>query len=110
MWNTLIVNYVFNHRSVNDLLRELYVAPSEASYSRFLVNLLKCKEEMKEVFEGLVDSMYENLEGFGEELAGDGKAIQSYARTNGKGKDIKFYINSKRFKKSGKENTKKEQV
>lgn len=113
MWNTFIASYVFNHRSVNDLLRELSrnsqlrqicgikarfmkqkdgtykmsIVPSEASYSRFLANLLKCKEEMKKAFEGLVDYMYENLEGFGEELAGDGKAIQSYARTNGKGKD-----------------------
>lgn len=113
MWNTFIASYVFNHRSVNDLLRELsrnsqlrqicgikpryikqkdgtykmYIVPSEASYSRFLANLLKCKEEMKEAFEGLVEYMYRNLEGFGEELAGDGKAIQSYARTNGKGKD-----------------------
>lgn len=113
MWNTFIASYVFNHRSVNDLLRELsrnsqlrqicglkpkffkqkdgtykmYIVPSEAAYSRFLANLLKCKKEMKKAFEGLVDYMYENLEGFGEELAGDGKAIQSYARTNGKGKD-----------------------
>ena len=31
--------------------------------------------------------LYENLEGFGEELAGDGKAIQSYAKRTGKGKD-----------------------
>lgn len=113
MWNTFIASYVFNHRSVNDLLRELsrnsqlrqicglkpkffkqkdgtykmYIVPSEAAYSRFLANLLKCKKEMKKAFEGLVDYMYENLKGFGEELAGDGKAIQSYARTNGKGKD-----------------------
>lgn len=113
MWNTFIASYVFNHRSVNDLLRELsrnsqlrqicglkpkffkqkdgthkmHIVPREAAYSRFLANLLKCKKEMKEAFEGLVDYMYENLEGFGEELAGDGKAIQSYARTNGKGKD-----------------------
>ena len=42
---------------------------------------------MKQEFEGLVDYMYENLEGFGEELAGDGKAIQSYAKRTGKGKD-----------------------
>ena len=55
MWNTFIASYVFNHRSVNDLLRS--------------------KKEMKEAFEELVEYMYENLEGFGEELAGDGKAI-----------------------------------
>ena len=110
MWNTFIASYVFNHRSVNDLLRELsrnsqlrqicglkpkffkqkdgtykmHIVPSEAAYSRFLANLLKCKKEMKETFEELVEYMYSNLEGFGEDLAGDGKAIESYARTNGK--------------------------
>lgn len=113
MWNTFIASFVFNHRSVNDLLRELsrnsqlrqicglkpkwklqkdetlkmYIVPSEAAYSRFLANLIKCKKEMEDAFNGLVDYMYENLEGFGGDLAGDGKAIQSYARTNGKGKD-----------------------
>lgn len=47
----------------------MYIVPSEASYSRFLANLLKCKKEMKKAFEGMVEYMYENLEGFGEELA-----------------------------------------
>lgn len=110
MWNTFIASYVFNHRSVNDLLRELsrnsqlrqicglkpqffkqkdgtykmHIVPSEAAYSRFLANVIKCKKEMEETFEVLVDYMYENLEGFGESLAGDGKAIESYARKNGK--------------------------
>lgn len=113
MWNTFIASYVFNHRSVNDLLRELSrnsqlrqicglkpkyfkqkngsykmsIVPSVAAYSRFLANLIKCNEEMKTTFEELVEYMYKNLEGFGEDLVGDGKAIQSYARTNGKGKD-----------------------
>lgn len=115
MWNTFIASYVFNHRSVNDLLRELsrnsqlrqicglkprffkqadgrykmYIVPSEAAYSRFLANLVKCEKEMEEAFDGLVDYMYEKLEGFGEDLAGDGKAIESYARTNGKKKSVK---------------------
>ena len=115
MWNTFIASYVFNHRSVNDLLRELsrnsqlrqicglkprffkqedgtykmYIVPSEAAYSRFLANLIKCKKEMDKAFEELVDYMYEHLEGFGEDLAGDGKAIESYARTNGKKKSVK---------------------
>lgn len=113
MWNTFIASFVFNHRSVNDLLRELSrnsqlrqicglkpvffkqkdeaykmeIVPSEAAYSRFLANLIKCEKEMEETFNNLVDYMYENLEGFGEDLAGDGKAIQSYATSNGKGRD-----------------------
>lgn len=67
----------------------MYIVPSEAAYSRFLANLVKCEKEMEEAFDGLVDYMYEKLEGFGEDLAGDGKAIESYARTNGKKKSVK---------------------
>ncbi len=109
LWNTFVASFVFNHRSVNDLLRELSrnsqlreicgiqvkyhlqkdntmkmsFAPSEAAYSRFLKNLKKCKKEMQEAFKELRKYMYENLEKFGESLAGDGKAVQSYATKNG---------------------------
>ena len=115
LWNTFVASFVFNHRSINELLRELKrnsqlremcgiqpkynkqidgtvkisFAPSEAAYSRFLCNLMKCKKEMQEVFKELVKYMYNNLEGFGESLAGDGKAIQSYATKNGKHKNDK---------------------
>ena len=110
MWNSFIASYVFNHRSVNELLRELSrnsqlrqicgfkpvffkqengtykieIVPSESAYSRFLANLIQCEVELKEAFNELVDYMYDNLDGFGEDLAGDGKAIQSYATKNGK--------------------------
>ncbi len=113
MWNTFVASYVFNHRSISALLRELSrnsqlrqicglkpkwfkqkdgtyrmsIVPTEAAYSRFLSNLLKCKNEMDEAFEELRKYMYDNLEDFGKELAGDGKALQSYARSNGKVKD-----------------------
>ena len=76
MWNTFIASYVFNHRSVNDLLRELsrnsqlrqvcgikpryrkqkdgtykrYIVPSEAAYSRFLSNLLKSNKDLFHIF------------------------------------------------------------
>lgn len=110
MWNSFIASYVFSHRSVSALLRELSrngqlrqicgfkpvffkekdgtykmeIVPSEAAYSRFIANLIQCNEEMKSAFNKLVDYMYDNLEGFGESLAGDGKAIESYAKKNGK--------------------------
>ncbi len=113
MWNTFVASYVFNHRSISALLRELSrnsqlrqicglkpkwlkqkdgtykisVVPTEAAYSRFLSNLLKCKIEMDEAFAELTQYMYDNLEDFGKELAGDGKALQSYAKSNGKVKD-----------------------
>ena len=110
MWNTFIASFVFNHRSVSDLLRELSrnsqlrqicglkphffkqpdgtykmcIVPSEAAYSRFLRNLTQCSKEMKGVFDELNAYMYANLEGYGEELAGDGKAIQTYAKKSAK--------------------------
>ncbi len=62
------------------------IVPSEAAYSRFLHNLMQCSKEMKELFDELNAYMYANLEGYGEELAGDGKAIQTYAKKNAKKK------------------------
>ncbi len=106
MWNALIAGIVFQHPKDSELLRELNrnsqlrdicgfspktrktsngtykidVAPSPSAYSRFIKNLKDyCFEELKEVFENLVKYMYENLDDFGEYLALDGKAVQSYA-------------------------------
>ncbi len=53
MWNSFIASFIFDHDSIASLLREM--------------------------FDTLVKYMYENLNGFGEIMAADGKAIQSYA-------------------------------
>lgn len=113
MWNSFVASFVFNHRSISDLLRELsrnsqlrdmcgfkpkyrkqsngtykvYIVPSKAAYTRFLNNLAKCAKEISEAFEELNKYMYDNLDKYGEELAGDGKAINSYATSNGKKED-----------------------
>ena len=105
MWNSFLASFVFEHRNVSDLLRELkrnkqlreicgfkpksykqkdgsikvILAPPNSAYTNFLNNLKQCKEEMKEAFGDLVKYMYEHLDHFGEILAADGKAIQSYA-------------------------------
>ncbi|MCI9080616.1 MAG: transposase [Lachnospiraceae bacterium] len=55
------------------------LAPTPSAYTNFLNNLRKCGDELQEMFGSLVGYMYENLAGFGEILAADGKAIQSYA-------------------------------
>lgn len=104
MWNSFIASFLFEHETVESLLRELcrnkqlrtvcgfepkavkqkdgsikiYVAPSASAYSKFLKNLMSCGEDLKEMFTGLVLYMYRNLEHFGEILMVDGKAIQSY--------------------------------
>lgn len=56
------------------------LAPTESAYTNFLNNLKECEDELREMFDTLVKYMYENLNGFGEIIAADGKAIQSYAR------------------------------
>ena len=104
MWNSFIASFLFEHETIESLLRELrrnkqlrtlcgfepktqkqkdgsikiFVAPSKSSYSNFLKNLLLCKEELDEMFDSMVRFMYENLEHFGETLMVDGKAIQSF--------------------------------
>lgn len=105
MWNSFIASFLFEHETVEGLLRELrrnkqlrtvcgfepktvrqrdgsikiYVAPSSSSYSNFIQNLIRCQKELDEMFEEMVLFMYGNLEDFGETLVVDGKAIQSYA-------------------------------
>ena len=56
------------------------LAPTASAYTNFLNNLKECEQELREMFDTLVKDMYENLNGFGEIMAADGKAIQSYAR------------------------------
>ena len=110
MWNSFISSFLFEHETVESLLRELrrnkqlrtvcefepktvrqkdgsikvYVAPSSSSYSNFIQNLIGCQEELDEMFEEMVLFMYDNLEDFGEILMVDGKAIQSYATKTSK--------------------------
>jgi len=105
MWNSFLASFVFEHQSVSCLLRELrrnrqlremcgfetksirkkdgsikiMLAPPNCAYTNFLNNLKQCKEEIRNVFDELVEYMYKHLDHFGEILAIDGKAIQSYA-------------------------------
>jgi len=105
MWHAFLASFVFQHPSQEALLRELkrnsqlrdlcgfkpkkvkqkngtykiLVAPPASAFSNFLKNLIACQKELYEMFEELVKYMYENLAEFGEILALDGKAIQSYA-------------------------------
>ena len=55
------------------------LAPTASAYTNFLNNLKECEQESREMFDTLVKYMYENLNDFGEIMAADGKAIQSYA-------------------------------
>lgn len=105
MWNSFLASFVFEHQNISDLLRELkrnrqlremcgfeprpikmkdgsikiLLAPPNSAYTNFLNNLKQCREEIREAFGRLVEYMYDHIEHFGEILAADGKAIQSYA-------------------------------
>lgn len=104
MWNSFVASFLFEHETVESLLRELrrnkqlrivcgfepktvrqkdgsikvYVALSSSSYSHFIQNLMEYQKELDEMFTEIVLFMYDNRENFGEILTVDGKAIQSY--------------------------------
>lgn len=102
VWNTLLAGVVFQHPSVASLRRELLrnaslrqvcgfdvvlgmeAVPSPSAYSRFLKNLMSHCDEVGDIFDLLVESLHKELPGFGEDLAIDGKAIDSHARPRSK--------------------------
>lgn len=112
MWNSFIASFLFEHASVQALLRELrrnkqlrklcgfepksvkhsdgslkiYVAPSASAYTNFLRNLMECQDLLNKMFEDMVQYMYEHLEHFGEMLVADGKAIDSFGTKISKNK------------------------
>lgn len=53
--------------------------PPPRVFTNFRKRLLKYKDELDSMTESLVAYMYEHVEGFGENVCGDGKYIQSYA-------------------------------
>lgn len=103
MLNLIYAMKIFGHRSVESFRRELsrnsqlrivcglsegmykfcgdrkHLVPPARVFTGFLNKLKKHKKELDEIFERLVKFMYENLEGFGEDCAIDGKYIDTYA-------------------------------
>ena len=94
---------IFEHRGVESLRRELkrnsqlrnmcglndgeykymgkrkHLVPPARVFTEFLKKLRKHKAEIDKINEELIKFMYENLEGFGEDGAVDGKYLDSYA-------------------------------
>ena len=101
MWNSLVAMVVFEHPSVQSLRRELKrngqlrwicgfkssEVPSSSAYSRFIKKLEINEGYIRGIFEQLVKFMAEEVEGFGQRLAVDGKAVQSHARPTCKDKE-----------------------
>lgn len=98
MWNSILAGIVFEHKTTASLRRELsrngqlrsmcgfkncHVPPPWV-YSRFFNKLLEDehKEYIEEIFNKLIRELKELLPDFGETLAVDGKAIDSFANSH----------------------------
>src|SRR5690625_4933222 len=98
IWNTILAGIVFEHKSIESLRRELsrnaqlrFICglelrgvPTSSAYSRFMKNLLKLEDEVNNMFYKAVNELKELLPTFGESLAIDSKAIQSFANHRNK--------------------------
>jgi len=108
MWNSLLASFVFRHRSVGGLRRDLMRngelrqvcgfdlvrrvqrvkgrerlsegVPSKHAYRRFLLKLVEHIELVEALFDSLVTRLAELLPDFGRYLAADGKAILAARR------------------------------
>ena len=102
MLNLIYAMKIFGHRCVESFRRELarnsqlrvvcglsegkykflndrrHLVPPARVFTGFLNKLKKHQNEIDEIFEEQVNFMYENLEGFGEDCAVDGKFLDTY--------------------------------
>jgi len=97
-WNALLAGVVFQHDTVESLLRELRrnaqlrqlcgfdlakglkAVPTSWAFSRFLAQVIGLQSMIRGMFDTLVERMMTLLPDFGTTLALDGKALPSYAR------------------------------
>jgi hypothetical protein len=107
MWNLFIAMKVFGHPTIESFRRELsrnsqlrrvcglndyghgfggrpHLVPPPRVFSGFLKTLVGFQDEVSAIFDGQVAELFGLLPGFGESTAGDGKYIDSYARTKPK--------------------------
>lgn len=102
VWNSILAGVVFQHSSVESLRRELKrndrlrwlcgfdvakgaeAVPPAWVYTRFFSLLFKSVAYIDRMFDELVEQLHKELPGFGNNLAMDGKAINTHARP-GKG-------------------------
>ena len=93
IWNSILAALVFQHLTVESLIRELqrnvqlrYLCgfgmgsiPNAWNYSRFLKSLIRHLDLLEKMFDLLVDELKEIFPDFGKRLAIDSKNIQSFA-------------------------------
>ena len=103
VWNSILIAPLIEATGIDSLRRELSrnrdlrklcgfndadyyygkckLVPPPKAYSNMFKNLKMIEPLLKDTFRKLVDFMYDNLENFGVETAGDGKIFQGYAKT-----------------------------
>lgn len=100
MWNLLIAMIIYSHKTVESFRRELmrnsqlrkvcglsdhdnkkHLVPPSRVFSGFIKMLSEETEEISKIFQIQVDNLYELIQGFGETLAGDGKYLDSFAKS-----------------------------
>jgi len=138
MWNLITAMKIFSHRTVATLRRELsrnsqlrkmcglddygkkkHLVPPARVFTGFMKLLADEQEEIDKMFEGTVVELSECLPEFGANLAGDGKFLDSHAKSEAKNPnpnageraehDAKWAVKEYHYKdKNGKEQVKKE--
>ncbi len=108
LWTAFIAKFVFQHPTIESLIRELrrnsqfrkicgfepwkdtngvvHIVPGSSTFSRFISRLMEYESERDKIFQALVKTMYELFPDYGETCALDGKIIESYASSFSKGK------------------------
>ena len=110
MLNLIYAMKIFGHRNVESFRRELsrnsqlrivcglsegkykylkdrkHLVPPARVFTGILTKLIDYQDELDNIFKKLVDFMYENLEGFGEDCAVDGKYLDTYGKNFRKNK------------------------
>lgn len=101
LWNTILAGVIFEHKSIESLRRELSrnaqlrflcglesgTVPTASAYSRFMKKLLKYENKIEDMFYKSVDELKTLLPDYGESLAIDSKAIDSFANHRNKNKE-----------------------
>ena len=100
MWNLFVAMKIFGHRTIASFRRELsrnsqlrkicglddyarkrHLVPPARVFSRFIKALVSEQAEIDRMFSGTVSELVETLPGFGENTAGDGKYLDSFAKS-----------------------------
>jgi len=122
VWNCIIAGIIFQHSSIESLIRELKrnaqlrqicgldvckgiegVPPSYV-FSRFMTKLTSYQKLIDDSFNTIVNSICKLLPDFGENIAGDGKAISSLAKNKNKNskrdgrRDLDASFGTKKYK------------